>query len=150
MKIYGLPLVGISFGRFIQAANMLEKYNAQKTEAPSNYAFKILEAVSARRTVWRIVYDNVNMKIFFHTRANPIMRTIDVTRLDFACQAPVRIIDINTQLSGDITDRFENYTRQKNRMLIENSFRKTRFLRNFTDAAFDRLADFPDSMTCKP
>lgn len=28
--------------------------------------------------------------------------------------------------------------------------RKTRFQKNYTDAAFDRLADFPDSMTCNP
>jgi hypothetical protein len=44
----------------------------------------------------------------------------------------------------------EDYTRQMNRTLIENSFRQTRFVRNFSDAAFDRLADFPDSMTCSP
>jgi hypothetical protein len=53
-------------------------------------------------------------------------------------------------LAGDITDRFEHYTRQKNRALIENSFRKTRFLRKYGNAALDRLADFPDSMTCHP
>ena len=141
---------GQSIGRFIQAADMLQHYDADKEKAPSTYAFKILDAVSARRTVWRIVYDNVNMKIFFRTRANPIMRTIDVTRLDFACRTPVQIIDINTQLSGEITDHFEDYTRQKNRRLIENSFRKTSFLRNYTDVAFNRVADFPDSMTCNP
>ena len=73
------------------------------------------------------LYDNVNMKNFFQIRANPNMRTIDVTRLDFACRTPVQIIDINAQLAGDITDRFELYTRQKNRSLIETSFRKTRF-----------------------
>lgn len=78
------------------------------------------------------------------------MRTIDVSHLDFDCQAPVQVIDINTPLPGDITDRFENYTRQKNRTLIENSFRKTHSLRNFNDAALDRLADFPDSMTRNP
>ena len=140
--------IGQSIERFIQAAEMIENYDGGKEEAPYSYAFKILDAVSARRTVWRIVYDNVNMKIFFQTRANPNMRTIDVARLDFACRTPVQIVDINAQLAGDITDRFELYTRQKNRSLIENSFRKTRFLRNYTDAAFDRLADFPDSMTC--
>lgn len=142
--------IGQSVERFIVAAEMIEDYNAGKAEAPSTYAFKILDAVSARRTVWRIVYDNVNLKIFFQSRAHPIMRTIDVTRLDFACQTPVEVIDINAQLAGDITDRFEIYTRQKNRSLIENSFRKTRFLRNTSAAAFDRLADFPDSMTCNP
>ncbi len=141
---------GQSIGRFMRAADMIEQYDPQKGNGPTDYAFKILDAVSARRTVWRIVYDNVNLKIFFLTRANPVMRTIDVTRLDFSCQAPVQVIDINTPLTGDITDRFENYTRQKNRTLIENSFRKTSFLRNYSDASLDRLADFPDSMTCNP
>ena len=78
------------------------------------------------------------------------MRTIDVTRLDYACQTPVQIIDINAQLSGDITDHFENYTRQKNRALVENSFRKTSFLRNMPKAALDRLSEFPETMKCKP
>ena len=141
---------GQSIGRFIKAAQMIDDYKDQNEEAPYLYAFKILDAVSARRTVWRIVYDNVSMKIRFQTRANPQMRSIDMTRLNYACQTPVGVIDINAQLSGDITDLFEDYTRQKNRILIETSFRKTRFLRNYTDAAFDRLADFPDSMTCTP
>lgn len=65
-------------------------------------------------------------------------------------QSIERFIQAAEMIENYDTDRFEIYTRQKNRTLIENSFRKTRFLRNYTDAAFDRLADFPDSMTCKP
>jgi choloylglycine hydrolase len=146
------PLVdpGRSFWRFIRAAQMIEDYDAQKEDVPFSYAFKILNAVSARRTVWSIVYDNIKMKIHFRTRMNSKMRAIDVTRLDYACQTPVQIIDINAQLSGDITDHFENYTRQKNRALVENSFRKTSFLRNTPKAALDRLSEFPETMKCKP
>ena len=141
---------GRSLGRFIRAAQMIENYDAQKADAPFNYGFEILNAVSARRTVWSIVYDNIKMKIHFRTRMNSKMRVIDVTRLDYACQTPVQLIDINAQLSGDVTDRFENYTRHKNRALIENSFRKTSFLRNTPKAALDRLSDFPETMKCRP
>jgi choloylglycine hydrolase len=146
------PMVdpGRSLWRFIQAAQMIENFDPQKEDAPVSYAFKILDAVSARRTVWRIVYDNINMKIHFRTRANSKMRTIDMTELDYACQTPVQLIDINAQLSGNLTDLLENYTRQKNRALIENSFRKISFLRNTPKTALDRLADFPGTMTCKP
>ncbi len=90
------------------------------------------------------------MKIHFRTRMNSKMRVIDMTRLDYACQTPVQLIDINAQLSGDVTDRFENYTSHKNRALIENSFRKTSFLRNTPKAALDRLSDFPETMKCRP
>ena len=141
---------GRSIGRFVRAAQMIESYDAQKEEVPIDYAFKILNAVGARRTVWSIVYDNIDMQIHVRTRANTKMRTIDMTRLNYACHTPVQVIDINAPLSGNITDRFENYTRQKNRTLIENAFRKTSFLRNTPNAALGRLADFPETMTCKP
>jgi hypothetical protein len=35
---------------------------------------------------------------------------IDFHKLDFSCQSPVRMIDVNEKLSGDITDRLEEYT----------------------------------------
>jgi len=140
---------GRSLGRFIKAAQMIENYDAQKDSEPITYSFKILNAVSAYRTVWSIVYDNINMKIHFRTRTNPKTRVIDMTRLVYACETPVKIIDINAPLSGDITDHFEKYDRQKNRMLIEKSFRKTSFLRNVPKVALDRLANFPETMTCR-
>jgi hypothetical protein len=141
---------GSSIGRFIRAAQMIEGYPAQKEGEPIKYAFEILNTVSARRTVWSIVYDNIKMKIHFRTRASSKLRTIDMTRLDYACQTPVQCIDINAQLSGDITSRLEIYTKQKNRDLVENAFRKTSFLKNTSKAALDRLADFAGTMMCKP
>ena len=146
------PLIdpGRSIGRFVRAAQMIESYDAEKQEAPIKYAFKILNEVSAPRTVWSIVYDNINMKIYFRTGANSKARVINMRRLAYACQTPVLLIDINASFSGDITNRFEIYTRQKNRDLIENAFRQTAFLRNTPKTALDRLADFAETMTCAP
>jgi hypothetical protein len=38
------------------------------------------------------------------------IRTIDFQKLDFSCHSPVKLIDINEKLSGDITDQLKDYS----------------------------------------
>jgi hypothetical protein len=35
---------------------------------------------------------------------------IDFHKLDFSCQSPVKMIDVNDKLSGDITEQLVEYT----------------------------------------
>ncbi len=141
---------GRSIQRFIRAAQMVMNCKLEQNESLINYAFTILNEVGAARTVWSIVYDNINMKIQFRTKSHRKIRRIDMKQLNYSCNRPVQVLDINAVQAGDVTDDFEDYTRERNRQLIGNSFRKTSFLRNISQERLDRLSKYPDTHKCIP
>jgi len=101
-----------SIGRFIRAANMMAEYDSQ-TEAPVDYAFKILRSVAnPSDTQWSIVYDIGNLCIYFRTKGNRKVRYLFAKSFDFSSTAPVKALDVNDDLSGDVTDRFTDYNYQ--------------------------------------
>ncbi|MDH5628199.1 MAG: hypothetical protein OEY69_07885, partial [Candidatus Krumholzibacteria bacterium] len=101
-------------------------------------------------TQWSIVYDIAAMRVHFRTRANPMVRRIDLAGLDFACDSPVRVLDMNTQFTGDVTGKLRDYTLDANRALIGTAFARTDFLRDIPGDALDALARFPQTLHCAP
>ncbi len=150
-----------SIERFIRAATMVDKYNPERSPSPVDYAFEILTSVSwsidrewkgtpyTSNTRWSIVYDQNNRRIHFRTHGNPNIRVIDMASFDFSCQTPVQILDITANLSGDVSNRFVDYTRQGNRALIENAFAKTVFFPRYSARALDVLANYPETFVCQ-
>ena len=59
---------------------------------------------------WSIVFDTKNLQVHFKTIVHSEIRMIDFPKLDFSCQSPVKMIDINEKLSGDITDQLKDYS----------------------------------------
>lgn len=98
-----------SIGRFIRAADMMEKHDSQ-TEAPVDYAFKILSRVAnPSDTRWSIVYDIGNLCIYFRTKENRKVRYFFLKSFVFSCATPVKMLHVNADISGDVTDRFIDY-----------------------------------------
>ena len=152
-----------SFTRFFRAANMVREYGAKASRPPVDYAFNILLQVSQSskssnvgrtlyrtvyRTVWSVVYDQNNLRINFITETNKKIRTVNMNKFDFSCGTPVRVLDANADLAGDVTDKFQDYTQKINRDLIDASFNGTPQLWYVTSEEFDRISSYPDSMTC--
>ena len=124
----GVTLVkSFSITRFIRIANMVSEYGAGSSGPPVDYAFDILSRVSRpSRTQWSIVYDQNNLRLFFITATNKKVRTVDLNKIDFSCRTPVKVLDANTDLAGDVTDKFQDSIRDLNRRSLH-----------------------PDSMTCE-
>ena len=145
-----------SIGRFILAANILNNYQLEALESPLDFSFDLLKSVSwtakrgrwISRTVWSIVYDVNNLQIYFRTFANQEIRSINLNAVDFSCDTPAKVLDVNADLSGDVTDKFVAYTRQLNRNLTANAFRKTVYLPKLPDEVFDAIARYPDTFVC--
>lgn len=145
-----------SIERFIRAANSLSGYPADVSRSPRKYAFDLLKKVSwtakrntwVSRTQWSIVYDVNNRQIFFKTFANPKIRSINLKNINFSCSAPVKVLDVNADFSGDVTDQFIAYTRQMNRALTATAFNKTVYLPKLSEEVFDAIADYPDTFGC--
>ena len=138
---------------------MVKAYDL-KTSAV-DYAFDILKNVSVGTieevdgmqiksmitTEWSIVHDIKNLRIYFRTFNNQKIRCINFNSLDFSCKTPVKALDIQKDLFGDISDKFVNYTYTINREMIEKTKRlPDNFFRS--DIFLDEIAKYPDTTVC--
>jgi penicillin V acylase-like amidase (Ntn superfamily) len=141
-----------SLDRFVRTANMLKKYDPKAQTSPIDYTFDILANVAnpsaSWGTKWSIVYDIQNLRVYFRTFTNKQIRYVDLHSFDFSCQAPVKVLDMNFDVSGDMVDHFHDYTRKVNLELIRHSFEGTYFLNNIPDDVLEELSKYPESTCC--
>lgn len=141
-----------SLDRFTRAAQKTKEFAEKpKTEQEAvSYAFEILSNVAQKNsTQWSIVYDQKRGKIHFRSMQSAAIKTIDTKSFDYSCGATVKMFDINSKETGDVTAKFSDYTRAANRDLIERSFNGTPFLKNVPAARRDAWAQFPESLSCE-
>ena len=110
-----LSLQASSVRRFIRAANRVSAFVSTTSREAVDTAFDILEEISGQNTHgsptrWRIVFDTKNFCIYFKTIVHAVMREIRFQKVDFSCESPVRMVNINERLAGDITDQLEEYS----------------------------------------
>lgn len=138
-----------SLGRFVNAAAMVTRFDESGGESSVDYAFGILDRVAqGESTKWSIVYDMRDATIHFRTFANAERRSITLADCDFDCDTPVRVLDINSSLSGDITGELVPYTYKLNRSIIKRAFDGTSFLKSVPSRARDDLAGYLESLEC--
>jgi choloylglycine hydrolase len=140
-----------SLDRFYRAAHRIQNFEKQKpSEQEAIYStFELLGNVSQEGTQWNIVYDQTQRKIYFRTKQNRQIRVIDTTRFDYSCGTDVKMLDANSNDSGDVTDKFVAYTRKANRDLLERSVNGTDFLKNLPASIRDFFAAYPESFPCQ-
>ncbi|MFB3907267.1 MAG: linear amide C-N hydrolase [Candidatus Eisenbacteria bacterium] len=144
-----LPRSESSLGRFARAASGCRALASGARRAEAADLFRLLDDVSQKaRTQWSIVYDPVTLAIQFRTKESRGVKTILLADLDFSCSSPVRILDVNEKGSGDLRDRWTDYSLDANRQLIGRSYAKTAFLQQVPAEALDRLAAMPDRFPC--
>ena len=128
---------------------MVKNYDPKATKAPIDYAFDILRSVGHDLyTQWSIVYDVKNLSVYFRTPENQNVRHFSLKSFGFSCATPARVLDINTELSGDVTNKFIDYTYQINRNLIGEVFKKTPGLSALMEHDLDMRAEYPASTSC--
>ncbi len=140
-----------SLERFARAAAKTREFDKQeKTEKEAvDYAFGILSNVAQPGyTQWSIVYDQKRGKVYFRTLQSPDIKSINTKSFDYSCGSKVRMYDVNSKESGDITSLFKDYTQAANRDLIERSFNGTDFLKSTPLLVKNLLASYPESYPC--
>ena len=141
-----------SIERFTTAAGLVQGHTTTRSRPSLEQAFDILDRVASHRTRWRIVYNNRGMKIHLRTDGNARIRTIDVARFDFSCKTPVKALNINDNLAGDVTQNFRDYDPETNMELVKTSFVKlrNRFRRlRVSDQAMEFLGKYPQQCECR-
>lgn len=113
--------------RFMLAARRIDEYD-EKTGIPIvNYVFSILKEMDLGNNRWSVVYDLTNSQMFFRTSMGKEIKYIDFRSFDLNCNTPVQLFDINTDISGDVTGKFENYSMELNQKLINKNFEEINF-----------------------
>jgi len=144
-----LPQSSSSLDRFTRAALKVKEFEKQAAKNPVEYAFAVLENVAQKGyTQWSIVYDQKAGKIYFRTLASREIKSIDTKSFDYSCGSTVKILDVNANKGGDVTDSFTDYTPKANRDLIERAFNGTEFLRQIPAVARDGFAKHTESFAC--
>jgi penicillin V acylase-like amidase (Ntn superfamily) len=147
---HDIPATERSLDRFSRACAGIKAYDMARHPNIVDYAFGILDDVSqGKSTVWSIVYDVNNRRVFFKTVDKPALKSFAFKDFDFQCGTPSKIIDMNTARAGDLGPHFIPYSREKNRELIGRSFGSTDFLQDVPQEALDQLALYPESLPCQ-
>jgi len=137
-----------SLKRFVWAARGVNSWDPKTSGDPIEYSFEILDKVSINMTMFRIVYDVKNGRIYFLSRSNPNVRFFNFDAFDFSCSEPVKILDLSAGEEGDVTALFSDYTYEANYDLIRRSYAGTEFLKNVSDAVRQIVAKYPESLEC--
>jgi len=141
------PWTENSSGRFMTAANMLEKYQKNPTD-PLSFSFDVLESVSQNPgTVWSIVYDISSRNIYYKTQANNQVKKLEMKQFSFDCHNPRLIADINEQVNGP--SGFQTFTVNANFEIIDDVCNGVEFLSNIPKEFRTHTARYPETISCK-
>jgi len=136
-----------SLQRFARVAGHLD--TAAADPDPVDRAFDMLDdAAQGDYTKWSIVYDIDRRVVHFRTQTAGRRRHLALDDLDFACGEPVRALDVNADLAGDLTAHLGRYTVEQNLATLTRGFREVAFLADVPDAALEALAHYPDALDC--
>jgi penicillin V acylase-like amidase (Ntn superfamily) len=133
-----------SLDRFVRAS-MLARATAG-TSVPDS-ALAILDSVATPTTVWSMVYALGDRVAHFRTQSVPKLKYARLADFSFACGAR-KILDIDTDATGDVAARFQDYTSAANRELLGQTLAA---LSSALPAGFvDLAAAYPETCTCDP
>ena len=92
-----------SIERFIRAAHFIKNNNTTSIKAMD----RILKSLAqGKYTKWSIIYDICNRKVHFRTLTHNQMKSVDLTSLDFTCESPVKVLEINFDQNGSVSNHF--------------------------------------------
>ncbi len=95
--------------RFVRFARMVDDYKPWKDVV--KYGLNMLKNLRVNDDPeWSVLFDPQNMSLHFRTRLNPKVKTLSLSKVDFSNTYPVRILNIDIQKGGNISDKLEVYT----------------------------------------
>lgn len=149
---FPIPEGNLSKDRFVRAADGIGRFSAADSPSAVDFAFGLLDRVAYRShpkifTQWRVVFDIMNDRIYYHTRNNSSRREIELKWFDFSCTDPIKMRNINTSDAGT-PNGFADYSRERNRAWVETLFEPHPFKPREYETKVDRISRYPDSFSC--
>lgn len=104
-----------SVERFQNIAKKLSSFNTQSDVPPLEYTLDIMtQTVHMVDTKWSVVFDIDKREIYFRTNKSPTLKYIQMDEFDYSCNAPEKILDVNSLLTGDVSSSFIPYNHSYN------------------------------------
>jgi penicillin V acylase-like amidase (Ntn superfamily) len=142
-----LPTDMGSLPRFARAVRCQDRFARDPELRLIDHGFASLACVSSGlSTQWSAIYDLTARTIWIRTQRNHQLRSIDMSRFDFAPATGARMLAIDAGSAGDVSSSFIPYTTRANRELILRTFRQVSFLKGVPMEARESLARFPESL----
>ena len=147
-----LPSGSESDARFTRATVASKRLSPTASEAV-NDAFKHLDNVAQGAfTKWQIVYEPTSLRV--HFRARPAWKThvVDVGALvggtAGSCKAPALQLTLQSAQGGEATKRFEPWSSEDNRRLVQESFRALGAGALLLKPVVAHIANYPETTRC--
>jgi penicillin V acylase-like amidase (Ntn superfamily) len=129
-----------SLDRFVLASSGVKEFRNQT--ATADYAMSVLASVyTPGSSKWNIVYDQGAGRIYFRTESQKAIKSFDFTNFNPSCKTPVKVLDMNSGLLGDVTAKFQTFSSAfNNRIIEENTF--------LTQNLIDLAENYPATTRC--
>jgi len=129
-----------SFSRFVRIAKLM-KFETASLEN----SFGLLSSVMMPGlTTWNIVYNIDTREIFYRTKANPTIRSVNLDSFDFNCASPTLMLDIH-QGRESVDKEFTNFDYQKNYDTLVDSLNDV----NYSWVLAPFLNRYPTTTACE-
>ena len=138
-----------SLQRFVRASSLAARAAQEDGGEPGlvDDAFALLDSVSqGPSSVWNLVYEPRSGRIHYRTHAHPSIKRIDLERVDFSCEAGSASIDLDAEISGEVSRSLLPYDPAANLRLVRRSFAESPV--PIAESAVHVVARFPDRFRC--
>jgi penicillin V acylase-like amidase (Ntn superfamily) len=144
------PNSSSSLERFYRISTKIEEYDPDSSGNVITYAFKMLDAVKAAGgwTKFQAVFDIKNRIVYFKSHKNWQFRFFRFDAFDYSCQTPSKMLDVNANLSGDVTDSFSDYDWQANEAMIKAAWEDLGSIDIYLPA-LQMISRYPESFVCE-
>jgi penicillin V acylase-like amidase (Ntn superfamily) len=142
--------------RFCRAADLVAAFSGASQGRAIAFALDSLREIYPPLlrgyTRWSIVFDTENLRAYFRTQRNRETRWVDLEAFDLRCGQPIVMLDINAQLSGDVSDAFVPYDSARNREVMLDYYRRWNISYDpiSVDWVLDHIESFPCCETRRP
>ena len=143
-----MPSGSGSLERFARTAMLMKDVSA-RTPLPDATLSILDEVAQPGWTRWSVAYDITHREVVWKTPVSAQRKTLRLSDVDFACSAPMMMIDVNTPAAGDVSARLVRYTPQANLDLLLESYAATSFLRGTPRADIEADASHGEASRCQ-
>jgi penicillin V acylase-like amidase (Ntn superfamily) len=140
---------GKSITRFISAADQISSAFPTTNQEARDFTLKVLDSLHHKTpTMWQIVYDPLMSRVYFRTRDQKGLKHVDLKNIDFQCQKPMLVLNINETGQGDVSHKIKPYHTDINRAFIKSALLKTPFIKKAPEEVLDHRSRYPETYQC--
>ena len=132
-----------SLDRFVIASDHIKKASTFAASDAVKFGFEGIEQVASGATKWRVVYDMDQERVHFSTKTSTAPKSTELGTFDFDCRQAVKVYDMASGDSGNVSPNFKDYTKDTNSDLVRSSLGGS-----VPDALIQAAIDLPESTTC--